>query len=81
MLCRCKGLDSLRGTEAQEYARDHLVELKVDDLNWIVLYRCPGSGLYWKAWYPQSEAHGGGPPELSKIEKERAEREFGLQLD
>lgn len=81
MLCQCLGLERLRGVEAQEYARGHLVELKVDDVNWVVLYRCPDVGLYWKEWYPQSEAHGSGPSELVKIRKEDAEREFGLTLD
>ena len=81
MLCKCQVLECLKGVEAREYARGHLMELKVDDANWIVLYRCPETGLYWKEWYPQSEAHGGGPSELIKIEKGDAEREFGLKLD
>lgn len=81
MHCQCRSLEGLKGVEAQEYARSHLVELKVDEVNWIVLYRCPETGLYWKEWYPQSEAHGGGPSELVKIGKDDAEREFGLKLD
>lgn len=81
MPCRCMDLERLRGVEAQEYAREHLVELKVDDVNWVILYRCPHSGIYWKEWYPQSEAHGGGPSELVRIRREEAEREFGLKLD
>ncbi len=81
MLCSCRTLDRLKGVTAQEYARQHLLELWVDDVNWMILYRCPETGVYWKEWYPQSEAHGGGPSELTQIGRECAEREFGLNLD
>ena len=81
MMCRCEARDRYSGVEAQEYARGHLVELKVDDVNWTVLYRCPDTGTYWKEWYPQGEAHGGGPSELVRISREDAEREFELRLD
>lgn len=76
MECRCPVLDGLHGVEGEEYARNHLVTVVVDDSNWQTLYRCPVTGVYWKKFFPQGELHGGGPPELLKIDEEAARREF-----
>jgi hypothetical protein len=78
MTCRCGELQRLHGREAQDYARSHLQELVVDAESWQVLYRCQETGRYWKEYFPQPEAHGGGPSELVQIPKELAEEEFDL---
>src|ERR1700723_3459159 len=44
---------------------------------WEALYRDPSDGRYWERTYPQSETHGGGPPQLSTITLDEAERKYG----
>jgi hypothetical protein len=36
---------------------------------WDTLFRDPGDGRYWERIYPQSELHGGGPPQLLCLSK------------
>ena len=68
----------LRGREGQEFARKHLTTVKVDEVNWLVLHRDPTNGKYWKEYFPQAEAQGGGPPEFIQITEEEAKRIFQL---
>jgi len=75
--CRCREVGHLHGRAAQQYARSHLEELKVDAVSWAVLYRCPLTGLLWKEFFPRSGAHGGGPSELVRIDQAQAAAEFG----
>ncbi len=77
--CRCREVKHLHGLAAQQYARSHLEELKVDAVSWAVLYRCPVTGFLWKEFFPQSGAHGGGPSELVRIDQAEADEEFGAQ--
>lgn len=79
--CRCRETDRLEGVEAQKYTRDHLVEVAVDDVNWIVVHRCPDTDLYWKESFPQSEAHGGGPQVLERISRNEAAELLGRSVD
>jgi len=44
------------------------------------LYRDPDDGRYWERTYPQSELHGGGPPELRVLATEDARQKYGAQL-
>jgi hypothetical protein len=44
--------------------RSHLRQLGRDASGWDVLYRDPDDGRLWELSYPQSELHGGGPPQL-----------------
>ena len=76
--CRCRTTTILHGREGQDYAKAHLVEVKVDDLNWTVLHRCMDTGIYWKEHMKYPEAHGGGIPEYIQISEEQAKTEFGL---
>lgn len=80
MQCLCKSTRKLQGVEAQDYAAAHLSELAVDSRGWKVLYRCPETGIYWKEWFPRSEAHGGGPQELVQISPEEAREEFHVHV-
>lgn len=73
MICRCKDIDQLDGTEAQEYASEHLQLVNVDVTRWVTEYVCPQTGRRWIESYPYPSAHGGGPPRLTakqdRIEK------------
>ena len=71
-------LSNLSGTEAQAWAKRHLVQVKVDDVNWKVLWRNPTTGAYWKEFFPQSELHGGGSSEFVRVDEAEAANEFGL---
>jgi hypothetical protein len=64
--CRCDKLELLEGREAQEYARQHLTKISVDGTMWEIHYTCSHTGIQWIMDFPQSEAHGGGPPRLRK---------------
>jgi hypothetical protein len=76
--CRCEELQHLDGAEAREYARAHLVKIKVDLDKWQILYECPNTGKLWKEYYPYPDSHGGGPPELVQISLQAAQEEFHL---
>lgn len=41
-----------------------LEEIKVDPVNWIVIFRHRDTNQLWELSYPQSELHGGGPRRL-----------------
>jgi hypothetical protein len=73
--------DRLEGNDGQEFARKNLVQVVVDDINWKVLHRNPANGEYWKEFFPQSEAHGGGPPVFVKISEAEAKREFKFEKE
>jgi len=66
--CACDTLFELEGNEAKQYARDHLVEIEADAVNWTARYRCPDTGRLWLRDYPQSELHGGGPTRLRQVD-------------
>ncbi|MHB1530434.1 MAG: Imm27 family immunity protein [Acidiferrobacteraceae bacterium] len=50
----------------------HLQEIGRDASGWNTLYQDPTGGRYWELSYPQSELHGGGPPELRYLTAEQA---------
>ncbi|MBV8985409.1 MAG: hypothetical protein JO248_13310 [Acidimicrobiia bacterium] len=52
------------GSEALEYAREHLVKRSQDVERWTEVYECPVTGVRWIADYPHAEMHGGGPMRL-----------------
>ena len=37
--------------------------------NWAALYLNPEDGSYWLLTYPNSDWHGGGPPQLKRVPK------------
>ena len=45
---------------------------------WETLYIDPTDNRYWVITYPMSHMHGGGPPTLKNIPKDRAINEFDL---
>jgi hypothetical protein len=60
--------------------KSHLQEIGRDASGWNTLYRDPTDGRYWELRYPQSELHGGGPPELRYLTAEQARQTYGAQL-
>jgi hypothetical protein len=59
--------------------KSYLVEVARDASGWSALYRDPADGRYWELTYPQSELHGGGPPELTVLSNEEVGRKYGVQ--
>ncbi len=55
---------------------NYLQKLAVDKTGWEILYRDPNDGRLWIKSFPQSEMHGGGPPELKVIETKEAKKKF-----
>ena len=55
----------------------HLRELSRDPSGWDVLYRDPDDGRLWELVFPESDLHGGGPPELRHIFTEQAKEKYG----
>jgi len=64
----------------EQLTKSHLVFVKADPSGWATLYRDPLDGTYWEHIYPQSEMHGGGPPELRKLSVADAEKKYGNWL-
>ena len=58
----------------------HLQEIGRDSSGWNTLYRDPSDGRCWELSYPQSELHGGGPPELRSLNAEEVRKKYGAQL-
>ena len=64
MECACDSVFELDGNAAVEYAREHLDEVAIDHVDWLIHYRCSDTGRLWVRDYPHGELHGGGPPRL-----------------
>jgi hypothetical protein len=61
--------------------KTHLRKIKADDSGWNILYQDPEDGRYWELTYPQSEMHGGGPPNLRGLSREAAKSRYGELRD
>ncbi len=67
MRCVCDRVHELEGQEAETYAEDHLEKLEVDSVRWTKNFVCPSTGRTWLMDFPQSGAHGSGPPRLRQL--------------
>jgi immunity protein 27 of polymorphic toxin system len=56
------------------------VAISPDSGGWETLYRDPDDGRYWERTYPQSEMHGGGPPELKCLTFQEASKKYGAAV-
>lgn len=77
-VCKCNMVKEIRGGEGEYYAKDHLVLIKVHDIEWTALYQCPETGRLWKEFFPFPEAHGCGPADFIQITVEEARKEFKI---
>jgi len=60
-----------------DLVQSHLRLLGRDGSGWDALYSDPVDGRLWELIYPQSELHGGGPPQLRCLTREEAEMKYG----
>jgi hypothetical protein len=60
--------------------KSYLVGVGRDASGWNALYRDPNDGRYWELTYPQSELHGGGPPQLRFLTADEASEKYGAQV-
>lgn len=65
-LCQCYDVALFEGAAAQQYADQHLVQLRVDVDEGETTYRCAGTGHRWIMDHPHGELPGGGPPRLRR---------------
>lgn len=45
---------------------------------WETLYLNPDDGQYWERIYPDSELHGGGPPQLMRLTLDIAKQKYNF---
>jgi len=57
---------------------NYLVEVAADESGWNKLYQDPQDKRYWELSYPESEMHGGGPPQLLNISLKQAKSKFKI---
>ena len=63
--------------QINELVASHLQELGRDPSGWDALYRDPDDGRLWELTFPQSELHGGGPPQLRYLTLAEAKKKYG----
>ena len=56
------------------------MKLGGDASGWDVLFRDPTDGRLWELIYPQSEPHGGGPPQLRCLTADEARQKYGVHV-
>jgi hypothetical protein len=56
-----------------------LTFVAVDESGWQKLYVNPADGQYWELSFPQSHWHGGGPPTLTRLDKDVAQRRYRVR--
>jgi len=54
----------------------HLRVLTTGAAGWDTLYLNPSDGAYWECVYPQSNMHGGGPPQLRRLTIDQAKQKY-----
>jgi hypothetical protein len=62
----------------EELISSQLTKLAASEEGWEVLYLDKRDGRFWELSYPHSGWHGGGPPSLTNVTKDQAERKYRL---
>jgi hypothetical protein len=75
-LCVCKDIKHFDDNVGKTYALSHLKIITVDEKNWMTLYQCPTTCIFWKKSYPNVNFQGGGEAEFEQITKEQANSIF-----
>lgn len=57
---------------------ESLTRIGTDDSGWETLYQDPDDKRYWELVYPNSEMHGGGPPQLRNLSDAEARSKYKL---
>jgi len=57
-----------------------LIALGSDPSGCETLYVDPCDGRFWEKTYPYGEMHGGGPPQLQCIPRDKAESKYGSDI-
>ena len=60
---------------------EYLVSLGTDESGWDALYRDPLTGRLWELTWPQSDLHGGGPPQLRLVLADEVRSKYGPVTD
>lgn len=58
--------------------QSQLEYLATDSTGWYRLFRDPNDNRLWECAYPQSELHGGGPPQLTAVLKEDVDIKYHI---
>ncbi len=56
----------------EQLCRDYLLKVKEDESGWVKLYIDRNDLRFWLLTYPNSEMHGGGPPNLKAVSRKDA---------
>jgi hypothetical protein len=56
---------------------ERLERIAADESGWFTLWRDDRDGRLWELSYPQSELHGGGPPQLALLDRGVARLKYG----
>jgi len=59
-----------------ELISSELTKLATANGGWDVLYIDKRDGRMWELTYPHSDWHGGGPPSLTNLSKDQAEKKY-----
>jgi hypothetical protein len=54
--------------------RGHLRKVSTKENGWTHLYIDPNDGRFWELTYPHGDWHGGGPPTLTCVTQDEAQR-------
>ncbi len=55
-----------------------LTKITSDSSGWDILYQDPKDERYWELTYPESQWHGGGPPQLTHLSYDQAKKKYKL---
>ena len=61
-----------------ELTGSYLLEVARDSAGWDALYRDPADGRLWELTYPESNLHGGGPPQLRCVTPAQVSQKYRL---
>jgi hypothetical protein len=60
--------------------KSFLVKVGHDSSGWGTIYRDPQDGRYWKLTYPNSQMHGGGPPQQTYLSPVEVQKKYGHHI-
>jgi hypothetical protein len=66
------------GEAVESYIAENLTKIATNQSGWDTLYINKATEQYWVLTYPNSQLHGGGHPELTRVSKLVVKKEFGV---